>query len=268
MDLLAWLLLLLGGCVAGLVAGFFRIGGGVLFVPILLASYRAAGVTSLVATHLAFGTSLLAAAFLASSSAFRYSRGGFVVWKTASVMGGAAAAGAVAGALLAGGMPETTLKRIFGVLVLVAAVQLFAERRKPKNRPEPALMSVRLAAAGAVAGLLSALGGTGGGMLTRPALYSYFHLPLQKAYGTSALVAAAAALTASLGYLFAGLAEPLLPPGTAGYVDPLRALPLILGSIPLALAGASRAERGSLPLLQKLVGIVLVIIALAMLVAP
>ncbi len=268
MDLLAWLLLLLGGGVAGIVAGYFGVGGGIVFVPILLASFRAAGVTSLVAAHLAFGTSLLAVAFLSASSALRYSRDGFIAWRTAAVMGAAAVAGAVAGALLAGGMSETTLKRVFGVLVLFAAVQLFSERRKPRERPAQVLESVRLAAAGASAGFLSALGGTGGGMLTLPLLYSYFRLPLKKAYGTSAAVVAAAALAASVGYLFIGLGQPLLPAGTPGYVDPLRALPLILGSIPLALLGAARAERGGFPTLRKLVGVVLVVLALAMLVAP
>ncbi|HEX9007592.1 MAG TPA: sulfite exporter TauE/SafE family protein [Bacteroidota bacterium] len=268
MDLLAWLLLLVGGCVAGFVAGCFGVGGGLFFVPILLAAYRVAGVTSLVAVHLAFGTSLLAVAFLAASSAYRSSRDGFIAWRTAAVMGAAAVAGAVAGAVLAGGASDATLKRVFGVLALVAAVQLFGERRKPRERPAQALESVRLAGAGAGAGFLSALGGTGGGMLTFPLLYSYFRLPLKKAYGTSAAVVAGAALAASAGYLFIGLRESLLPPGTLGYVDPLRALPLIVSSIPLALLGAARAERGGFPALRKLVGVVLVVLALAMLVAP
>ncbi len=268
MDLLAWLLLLVGGGVAGFLAGCFGAGGGIFFVPILLAAYRAAGVTSLVAAHLAFGTSLLAVAFLEASSAFRYSRNGFIAWKTAAVMGAAAVAGAVIGSLLAGGTSDATLKRVFGVLVLFAAGQLFGERRKPRDRPAQALESVRLAAAGAGAGFLSALGGTGGGMLTFPLLYSYFRLPLKKAYGTSAAVVAGAALAASVGYLFIGLRESLLPPGVLGYIDPLRALALIVGAIPLALLGAARAERGGFPTLRKLVGVVLVALALAMLVAP
>jgi uncharacterized membrane protein YfcA len=76
------------------------------------------------------------------------------------------------------------------------------------------------------------------------------------------------ALAACAGYLAAGLHEQLLPPGVAGYLDPLRALPLIAGSIPMAVVGASLSERSSLPVLQKILGICLVALALKMLVAP
>ncbi len=268
MDLITFLLLLLGGCAAGLVAGYSGVGAGIIIVPLLLVYYKAAGVTSLVATHLAFGTSLFVVVFGAALSVYRSRTEGHVLWRTALIMGCSGVLGAAAGSLAAGDLPESTLKRIFGALVLLAAFQLFTNRRKPGIRPDPPLIEVRMAAAGAFTGSVSALGGIGGGVLFFPFLYSYFLVPLKKASDTSGVVSLMTAAAASAGYLYAGLHEPLLPPAVVGFVDPLHALPLILGALPCFIAGASLGSRSRIPALQKMLGVFLVVMALKMLLAP
>ena len=52
------LLYLATGVFAGLLAGLFGIGGGLIIVPLLLISFRIQGVHEAVSTHLAVGTSL------------------------------------------------------------------------------------------------------------------------------------------------------------------------------------------------------------------
>ena len=66
MDILHVALLLLGGCAAGFLAGLFGVGGGIILVPILLYFFQSIQVSSLVSTHLAFGTSLLIVVFASS----------------------------------------------------------------------------------------------------------------------------------------------------------------------------------------------------------
>ena len=60
MDLL--LFLVLGVC-AGLLAGLFGVGGGLIIVPVLVYSFTAQGLDPDILTHLAVGTSLATIVF-------------------------------------------------------------------------------------------------------------------------------------------------------------------------------------------------------------
>ena len=104
MDLQSGILLLGVGLLAGFLAGLFGVGGGIILVPILLYFFQNIGVSSLVATHLTFGTSLLIIVFTSASSAYEYSRNGHVVWKGVLWMGLSSVAGAWLGSSVAAGL--------------------------------------------------------------------------------------------------------------------------------------------------------------------
>ena len=53
-----FLLYLLLGAAAGVLAGLFGVGGGIIIVPVLVLSFTAQGIDPAVLTHLAVGTSL------------------------------------------------------------------------------------------------------------------------------------------------------------------------------------------------------------------
>jgi len=102
------------GLTAGVLAGMFGVGGGILFVPTLLAL----GLSE----HEAIGTSLLAILPTVLVGTWRQSRYGNVRWKAAAVIGVAAAVSAQAGVVVAQALSDATLRRLFaGLLVLVAA---------------------------------------------------------------------------------------------------------------------------------------------------
>jgi uncharacterized protein len=102
------------GLVAGVLAGMFGVGGGILFVPTLVAL----GLDH----HDAIGTSLLAIVPTALVGTWRQSRYGNVCWRAGAVLGLAAAASAQGGVALAEALSDATLRRLFaGLLVLVAA---------------------------------------------------------------------------------------------------------------------------------------------------
>jgi uncharacterized protein len=102
---------------AGILAGLFGVGGGILFVPTLS---LVLGLSQLHAT----ATSLLAILPTAAAGAWNQRRYGNVSERAALVIGIAAIGGVEGGVQLAQSLPETTLRRIFGVLMIVVAAQL------------------------------------------------------------------------------------------------------------------------------------------------
>jgi uncharacterized membrane protein YfcA len=114
------------GLLAGVLAGLFGVGGGLLFVPTLTL------VLGLTQIH-AEATSLLAILPTAVAGVWRQRAYGNVRWRAALVLGLAAVAGVEAGVQIAESLPQHVLRRLFAVLVLVVAAQVawHAARRPP-----------------------------------------------------------------------------------------------------------------------------------------
>lgn len=114
---------LLLGLAAGVLAGLFGVGGGILFVPTLVAL----GLDQLDAE----ATSLLAILPTAAAGIWRHHRYGNVRWQAAGVLGVSSVGGVLAGVAIATSLPEDVLRRLFGVLMLGVAVQLAWRARHP-----------------------------------------------------------------------------------------------------------------------------------------
>ena len=69
------------GAVAGVFAGLFGVGGGIVFVPALLLGFEWLKMEESVLTHLAVGTSLACVIFTAISSVLAHHRKQSVIWK-------------------------------------------------------------------------------------------------------------------------------------------------------------------------------------------
>lgn len=111
-----WFILI--GVFGGLVGGLFGIGGGTIFVPLLVILKR-------FDTHLAIGTSLAVILPTASVALFRHTKAGQVDWHAAVVLAIFAIVGAWLGAGLSVKMDELLLRRLFAVLMIIVAVRLF-----------------------------------------------------------------------------------------------------------------------------------------------
>jgi uncharacterized protein len=114
-----WSLVLIGavGLAAGVLAGLFGVGGGILFVPALT---FVLGLTQLHAE----ATSLLAIIPTSVAGVWQQQRFGNVRWRPALVIGIAAIAGVEGGVQLAESLSGATLRRLFGVLMILTAAQL------------------------------------------------------------------------------------------------------------------------------------------------
>ena len=105
------------GLVAGVLAGMFGVGGGILFVPTLALGL---GLTQLHAE----ATSLLAIIPTACVGSWRQVRYGNVRLKTAAIVGIGSIAGVEVGVVVAKALPEGALRRLFALFLLAVAAQL------------------------------------------------------------------------------------------------------------------------------------------------
>ena len=119
-------LAILLGISAGLLSGLFGVGGGILFVPTLLAL----GLTQLEAQ----GTSLLAILPTVVVGALTQRRYWNLRARSALVLGLGSVVGVEAGARLVTHVPEDLLRKLFGVLLFAVAAQLAVRtwRRRPR----------------------------------------------------------------------------------------------------------------------------------------
>ena len=118
-DLLAAVL----GFFAGVLAGLFGVGGGILFVPTL------ALVLGLTQVH-AEATSLLAIIPTVVVGAWRQRRHGNVDWRAAVLVGVGSLAGVEGGVEAARALPEDVLRRLFAVVILLVAAQIVWRNRR------------------------------------------------------------------------------------------------------------------------------------------
>jgi uncharacterized protein len=105
------------GFAAGVLAGFFGVGGGILFVPTLALGL---GLAQLEAQ----ATSLAAILPAVAAGAWTQQQYGNVRWRAAAVIGVASVVGVEVGLRVADALSEDTLRRLFALLVFGVAAQL------------------------------------------------------------------------------------------------------------------------------------------------
>lgn len=116
------------GVTAGVLSGVFGVGGGILFVPTLVAL----GLGQVEAA----ATSLLAIVPTAAVGAWRQRSFGNLRIRSALVVGLSSIAGTELGVRIATSVSEVHLRRAFGVLLLAVAARLaLAGRRRGRRYP-------------------------------------------------------------------------------------------------------------------------------------
>ncbi len=118
MTLSNFLLLTLVGLSAGFLAGTFGVGGGIIIVPALVFVF---GMTQ----HEAQGTSLVVLLFpVGILAVWNYYKQGFVNFKFALVLIFFFVIGGYFGSLFSTNISDNLLKKIFGILMLIAGAHM------------------------------------------------------------------------------------------------------------------------------------------------
>ncbi|HLA32166.1 MAG TPA: sulfite exporter TauE/SafE family protein [Pseudomonas sp.] len=256
MELLLYLLL---GAAAGVLAGLFGVGGGIIIVPVLVLSFAAQGIDPAVLTHLAVGTSLATIVFTSINSVLEHQRKGAVRWPIFAWMCLGILLGAGFGAATASAIKGEMLQKIIGVFAIIIAVQMAFELKPKASRGVPGKPGLTLA--GAVIGWASAIFGIGGGSLTVPFL-TWRSVPMQQAVATSSACGLPIALASALAFIWLGWDKADLPQWSLGFVY----LPAMAGiattSMFFARFGARLAHKLSPRLLKRLFALLLLAVGL------
>ena len=251
MDLL--LFLVLGAC-AGVLAGLFGVGGGLIIVPALVYSFTAKGLDPDILTHLAVGTSLATIVFTSLNSVWAHHRRGAVRWRLFLWMALGIVFGSALGAMTAAAIQGPLLQKIIGTFAILIAIQMALDLRPKAQAREPGKPT--LSVAGVVIGWASAIFGIGGGSLTVPFLV-WRSVPMQQAVATSAACGLPIAVSGALSFLVVGWQEPGLPAWSLGYVYLPALLGIALTSTFFAPLGVWLAHRLSPRLLKRLFALLL-----------
>jgi hypothetical protein len=105
------------GAIAGLVAGFLGIGGGIILVPMMV------GLLGL-EEHKAHGSSLAAILPIAIIGTIVYALRDDINWTLAAAIGAGSVIGVIAGAKLMMKVPANRLRQLFGVYAIAIATLL------------------------------------------------------------------------------------------------------------------------------------------------
>lgn len=118
MDLSTLIILIVTGLLAGLLGGSLGVGGAIIVIPSLVLILG-------LSQQEAQGTSL---AFMIPPigilAAINYYKNGFVNWKYAAILSLTFMLGAYLGSKFAMQVPEKTLKRIFGIILLYVSYKM------------------------------------------------------------------------------------------------------------------------------------------------
>lgn len=248
------LLALLGvGGIAGIAAGLFGIGGGLVMIPALVWLLPQLGAPPEQAMHLAVGTSLATIAVGSLTATRAHHLRGAVRWDLWRMLAPLLASGAIGGALLGRALPGGVLAFAFAALTAVLAAW-FVRGAPPPARPPSDLM-LRLACL--PIGALAALVGVGGGLLSVPLLIAR-GVPLPIAVGTTSALTLPVSLAGGLGY---ALGAPATLAGASGFVFWPAAGALALGAFSTARLGVRWSHALPVPRLRAAFALLLVLAA-------
>lgn len=255
------LIYLATGIAAGVMAGLFGVGGGMIMVPALALVLPTQGIAPAVTMQVAIATSLAVISATSISSMLAHHRRDGVLWPVFRRMAAGLALGAMAGAFVADRLESPFLAQIVGVGALLTALQMFLDLKPAQQGTLP---GAGLAAAGGVIGILSSLIGIGGGSLTVPYL-SWCGIAIRQAVGTAAACGVPIAWAGAIGFMIAGAGEPGRAVWSLGYVDLAGFAGIAIASVAAAPFGARLAHALPPRVLQRCFAALLLVIGIHML---
>lgn len=258
-----------GAFCAGLLGSLTGLGGGVIIVPLLTIVFG-------VDLHYAIGASLISVIATSSGAASAYVREGYSNIRIGMLLEVATTIGALAGAFLAAILSTSIIAVVFGIVLLYSAYlslrpktvhdalvvsdPMALKLRLPSEYPlSGTMVPYGVANVGAgfglmgIAGVLSGLLGIGSGAVKVLAMDHAMKLPFKVSTTTSNFMIGVTAAASAGVYL------------NRGYIDPILAMPVVLGVLTGSLIGAKVLTRAKSSALRAVFSVVIVVMAVEML---
>ncbi|MBF0434334.1 MAG: sulfite exporter TauE/SafE family protein [Magnetococcales bacterium] len=249
------------GLAAGIIAGMFGVGGGIIVVPALLFLFANMDVNQDVIMHLAVGTSLATIVVTNSSVTFNHHRRGSVDWRLVLLFTPSTLLGAWLGSHLAATINGAALRLLFGCFEIFVGLQML-RGQKGDGTGKPVLTGKFDPLLGLVIGSISSLFGIGGGTLAVPTLNLLRGVPMLKAVGSASAMGIFLACAGALGYIQSGWGHASLPPGSFGFVLPEAFLGIVCGSLLTTSIGVRMAHSLPQKLLKRGFGVFLILVGI------
>lgn len=205
------------GLVSGTLAGLLGVGGGIVIVPLLFNVFPLFGIPEVIQMKLAVATSLATIIPTSIQSARKHHAKGAMdvallrsIWPSMLV-------GVALGTALAVYVHGDGLTAVFAVVALLVALNMGLTGVDSKITSSIPTGAGRQAIGLGIGGI-SAMMGIGGGTLGVPIL-SLCGVPIRSAVATSSAFGLIISIPATIGFIWGGWGDPLLPPFSLGYVN-------------------------------------------------
>ncbi|MDG2288212.1 MAG: sulfite exporter TauE/SafE family protein [Woeseiaceae bacterium] len=248
------------GCIAGILAGLFGIGGGIVIVPVLEMVLGFVGVDPAIRMHVAIATSLATIIPTSISSARAHHQRQAVDLDIVRRWAPFVLLGALAGTWIAAQVHSRVLAIIFATLASATAVKMIffpKSRNLTDNMPRGPLVKTIPTAIGC----LSSMMGIGGGTFSVMTL-TLFNQPIHRAVGTAALLGLVISLPGTVGFIIAGWNDVRVPAMSLGYVSLIGFVLISPATVLTAPLGVQIAHLFSEKRLRILFGVFLMIAAI------
>lgn len=248
------------GVIAGFSAGLLGISGGVVTVPLLALIFSYLGFPKAEVIYFAIGTSFAAMVFSAFSATYAYHRRGNVLWNIFRILLPGIILGSLVGAIVSRFINGDILTKLFGVFESLLGIYFLFAFRAEVAAKIPSHKILRLISFGI--GMISNILGIGGGTFVAPTLMA-FHIPPQKAIGTSSASGFVISFLGAFCYLVYGMGV-VHYPYTLGYLYVPAFLIISVVTFFIAPLGTKVAHRISVPQLRKIFAVVLIVVGILM----
>jgi uncharacterized membrane protein YfcA len=246
------------GATAGLIAGLFGIGGGLIIVPTLALLFAMQGFPAELVMIMSVATSLATIIFTSVFSVIAHHRLNSIMWDRVLALGPGIMIGAAVGSVIADLISGSILRFMFILYLLGVAIQM-ALQLKPKLGMQPPSKQLDMSASGII-GLLSSLLGIGGGTLIVPFLV-YFQTPMRNAVAIASACGMPIAVVGTIGYALLGRNALQLPDWSLGYIYLPSFLGIVLASTHTAPIGAKLAYKLPAEKLKRYFSLLLFVMA-------
>jgi uncharacterized membrane protein YfcA len=257
-ELLAYLLV---GSFAGILAGMFGVGGGIIIVPVLVFVFSFLGFEDLYLVHIAIGTSLATIFFTGISSTRSHYLKGSIDAKAFFPIAMGISFGAILGAFIASSLDGDMLRKIIGIFAFLIAIQMMFNQNRNVKKSTNQIVSMLT---GVGIGSASSVLGIGGGSFTVP-FFKYNGIDMKTSIGTAAACGIPIAFFGSLSFITIGLNEEGLPPLALGFIYMPAMFLISLASVFTASIGAGMAHAISDKILTILFSTLMILISTYML---